>query len=159
MRIWIAPAIVAVGLLATAAGAAKKVHTKLPEGTAVVIVGRIASPPRGEINEQKMQVAVGPQGVEYTLHFRGSKVLKGPNGEHVDEDPFDEGQWVRGEGRIMGDPRRIKVSRIRLISTREMSSLRGNPYNRRGFSHGYLTWPAGEARVAGWRGQVYRTDR
>jgi len=134
-------------------------HTRLPEGTPVVIVGRISSPPKGELNEQKMQVALGRRKVDYTLHFGDAYVLKGPNGEKIDEDAFDDGQWVRAEGRIMNDPRRIKVSRVRLISTREMATLHGNPYNRPGHSHGYLQWPAGEANVAGWRGRLQRRKR
>jgi hypothetical protein len=59
----------------------------------------------------------------------------------------------------MDDPRRIKVSRVRLVTTRELPTLRGTPYNRRGFSLGYLQWPAGEARVAGWRGTMTRRSQ
>lgn len=142
-----------IGLGTTASG--KGTTPLLPEGTPVVVVGQVSSPPKGELNEQKMQVAVGRSRTDYTLHFGDAYVLKGPNGEEIDEDAFDDGQWVRAEGRVMDDSRRIKVSRVRLISTREMASLHGNPYNRRGHSHGYLMWPAGEARVAGYR-KVYR---
>jgi hypothetical protein len=47
------------------------------------------------------------------------------------------------------------VSRIRLITTRKLTSLAGTPYNRRGYANGYLVWPFGEARVAGAR-YIYR---
>jgi hypothetical protein len=134
-------------------------HTRLPEGTPVIIVGRVSSPPNGTLGEQKMQVALGADRTDFTLHFGDAYVLKGPNGEGIDEDAFDDGQWVRAEGRVMDDPRRIKVSRVRLISTREMATLHGSPYNRPGFAYGYLQWPAGEAKVAGWRGTVYRSTK
>lgn len=155
MRLFLsAGAALCAALLMSEAGA-EKPHTQLPEGTAVVIVGRVSSPPKGELNEQKMQIAVGPRKVDYTVHIGRAAVIKGPNGEEVDEDAFDDGQWIRAEGRVMDDPRRIMASRVRLITTRELGSLRGSPYYRRGFAHGYLTWPAGEARVAGSR-MVYR---
>jgi hypothetical protein len=133
--------------------------TDLPEGTAVVIVGQVSSPPKGALNQKKMQVAIGPQHVDYTLHFSDAHALRGPMGEEIDEDAFDDGQWVRAEGRIMKDPRRIWVGRIRLIDPEKSSSLQGTPYYRRGFAYGYLAWPAGEARVAGWRGTIHRRAR
>ncbi|MGV3721527.1 MAG: hypothetical protein ACO1SX_11515 [Actinomycetota bacterium] len=149
-----------LAILVPAVAAADQVtHTRLPEGTPVVIVGRVSSPPSGAIGEQKMQVALGPSRVDYTLHFGDASVLKGPNGEEIDEDAFDDGQWVRAEGRIMDDPRRIMVSRARIVSTRKIPTLRGTPYNRGGYSLGYLQWPAGEARVAGWRGTITRRSR
>ncbi len=129
----------------------------LPEGTPVVVVGQISSPPKGTLNEQKMQIAVGRSRTDYTLHFGDAYVLKGPNGEKVDEDGFDDGQWVRAEGRVMDDPRRVMVSRIRIITSRKLANLRGNPYNRSGHAYGYIMWPAGEARVAGYR-RVYRAS-
>ena len=144
----------ALGIAGTA-GAAKRA-SRLPEGTAVVIVGQVSSPPRGSLNEQKMQVAIGPRRVDYTLHLSRSDVRKGRRGRKVDEDRFDHGDWVRAEGRIMSDPRRIMVSRLRVV-TRGTASLAGSPYSRPGFNRGYLMWPAGEARVAGSR-QVYRRD-
>lgn len=155
MRLMLSMAAVAASL--AVAAQAEKPHTRLPEGTPVVIIGQVSSPPKGELDEQKMQVALGPQKVDYTLHISRASVLKGPNGEEIDEDAFDDGQWVRAEGRIMDDPRRIMVSRARLITTRKLPTLQGTAYNRRGFSHGYLTWPYGEAsRVAGYR-KVYRS--
>ena len=155
MRLFI-PLSTAALVMAGAAWA-EKPHTRLPEGTPVVIVGQVSSPPAGAFaDEQKMQIALGPHKVDYTLHISRARVLKGPNGEQIDEDAFDDGQWVRAEGRVMDDPRRIMVSRIRLISTRELPTLRGTPYVRPGYVHGYLTWPAGGARVAGYR-RVYRS--
>lgn len=154
MRLFIPLALAALGVMSAAQ--AEKPHTRLPEGTPVVIVGQVSSPPKGEIDEQKMQIALGPHKVDYTLHLNRAAVLKGPNGEQIDEDAFDDGQWVRAEGRVMDDPRRIMVSRIRLVTTRELPSLRGTPYYRRGLAQGYLMWPYGEARVAGYR-RVYRS--
>src|SRR5688500_1670381 len=81
------------------------------QGTPVVVVGQVSSPPKGELNEQKMQVAVGPNRTDYTLHFRKAELI-GLTGQKIDEDGFDNKQWVRAEGRVMGDPRRIEVHRV-----------------------------------------------
>jgi hypothetical protein len=143
-------------------GVAPPAAAALPDGTPVVVVGQISSPPRGAINEQKMQVAVGYSRSDYTLHFRDA-VVKGPYGERWDEDPLDEGQWVRAEGYVMDDPRRIKVTRMRVISEQEMSSIQGTPYYRAGAPYGYLTYLTSgptvvRSRVAGTR-YYYRYRR
>jgi hypothetical protein len=147
---WMLTLALATALSSGAAYAARERHTRLPEGSPVVIVGQISSPPRGAINEQKMQVAVGPRRVDYTLHF-GDGVVRGPRGRNIDEDKLDDGQWVRAEGRIMDDPRRIKVHALKVISKNKLSSLRGTPYYRRGLAQGYLAWPTPRSRVAGQR--------
>ena len=49
----------ATALSSGAAYGARERHTRLPEGTPVVVVGRISSPPRGAINEQILATAVG----------------------------------------------------------------------------------------------------
>lgn len=151
-----AAALLGSAALISGAAAARKHYTRLPEGTPVLIVGQVSSNPKSSVDEQKMQVAIGPEEVDYTLHLNRATVFKGPNGEWIDEDRFQDGHWVRAEGRVMNDPRRIMVSRIRLITTRKAPTLSGNPYNRRGYAKGYLVWPYGEAsRVAGSRA-VYR---
>ena len=143
----------------TGASARDKWHTRLPEGTPVVVVGQISSPPTGALNEQKAQISLGPGQVDYTLHF-GDALMKGPQGQEIDEDALDDGQWVRAEGRIMNDTRRIKVSRLRVISGRKLASLRGTSYYRAGYPYGYLVWPAGEtrSRVAGYRSTYRRAQ-
>jgi hypothetical protein len=136
-------------------GAAQR-HTRLPEGTWVVIVGRISSPPNGTLNHQKMQVEVGPREVDYTLHFPKA-AIRTPKGAPIDEDRLDDGQWVRAEGRVMDDPRRIRVSRLKVISPHDrMASIQGTPYFRRGYPYGYITWKD-TSRVAGSR-QIYRAN-
>jgi hypothetical protein len=148
-------ALAAVTLLAPAAPAKVK-STKLPEGTEVIIVGRISSPPRGVRNEQKMQVSIGPNKVDYTLHFNDAVILA-PNGDRIDEDRLDDRQWVRAEGTVMDDPRRIRVSRMRVISPHDkMRSLHGTPHYRAGFAHGYIMWP--KSSVAGSR-QYHRASQ
>jgi len=154
-------AVAVAAVIATAgARAEEKRHTTLPRGTQVILVGRVSSPPKGALNEKKMQVALGrPRShVDYTLHF-GDAVVLSPQGAEIDEDRLDEGQWVRAEGTVMENPRRIKVSRMRVISPNDrMRNLKGSPYYRPGHPHGYLMWPAGPARVAGVR-HYYRSKR
>jgi hypothetical protein len=142
-------------LATTAACGPASAQTRLREGTPVIIVGRVSSPPRGSLNEQKMQVAVGPQRADYTLHF-GDAVVKGMRGRKIDEDRLDDGMWVRAEGHVMDDPRRIRVDRMRVISRDKRRSLVGTRYYRRGYAHGYVAWP--RSRVAGTR-QYYRSAR
>jgi hypothetical protein len=119
----------------------------MSEGTPVVVVGVVSSPPKGALNEQKMQVAVGPSRTDYTLHFSNA-VLIGPNGQKIDEDGLDDGQWVRATGMVMDDPRRIKVSQVQVVAD-ERAGLAMSPYARRGFEYGYVL-PA-TSRVAGAR--------
>jgi hypothetical protein len=152
MRLFHAAATLAVLLATATACSAKPRHTRLPEGTAVMLVGRISSEPD---STEKMQVSLGPRQVAYSLHLSRASVLSGPKGHPLSADDFHHGQWVRAEGRIMNDTRRIMVSRIRLITRRKLPSLAGTAYNRRGYASGYLVWPYGEARVAGSR-YIYR---
>ncbi|MFN3652952.1 MAG: OB-fold nucleic acid binding domain-containing protein [Armatimonadota bacterium] len=111
------------------------------ENTPVTVVGRISSPPKGELNEQKMQVAVGPQDTDYTLHFSDATIL-GMNGQTLDEDGLDDGMWVRAEGRVMDDARRIKVTRVQVIAPDEQS-FRRTAFYRPGLSRGYVSAVAG----------------
>jgi hypothetical protein len=152
MRLIHSAAAVAAVLAATTACSAKPRHTRLPEGTPVMLVGRISSEPD---SGEKMQVSLGPDQIAYSLHLSRASVLKGPNGGLLNRGDFRHGQWIRAEGRIMNDTRRIMVSRIRLITTRKLPNLAGTPYNRRGYATGYLVWPFGDARVAGAR-YIYR---
>jgi hypothetical protein len=123
--------------LAAAAAAERPIPEPLREGAPVVIVGQISSPPAGFIGEQKMQVEVGQSRRDYSLHFNDA-VIKGPNGERWDEDGLDDGQWVRAEGTIMDDPRRVRVDRLRVITAEEAQSIRDTAYYRTGYPYGYV---------------------
>jgi hypothetical protein len=115
------------------------------QGTQVVVVGRITSPPKGELNEHKMQVAIGPEKKDYTLHFRKAEVL-GLHGQKLDEDGLDDGQWVRAEGRVMDDPRRIEVTRVQVIAPDDKEHKRSAFY-RPGYDFGYISTVAGIRQV------------
>jgi hypothetical protein len=133
-----------LGLLAPARAAETKAAT-FAKGTPVVVVGRITSPPKGELNEKKMQVAIGPDKSDYTLHFRKAEVL-GLRGQKLDEDGLDDGMWVRAEGAMMGDPRRVEVRRIQVIAPDDKEHKRSAFY-RSGYDFGYISSVAGIREV------------
>src|SRR4051794_2101729 len=47
---------------------------RIAEGTPVVVVGVITSEPKAIVSENKMQVAVGPARMDYTLHLSDAKM-------------------------------------------------------------------------------------
>jgi len=114
------------------------------EGTPVVVVGRISSAPKGVKGigeEKKMQVAVGPEKTDYTLHMRHADLV-GFHGQEVKEDELKDGQWVRAEGRVMNDPRRIQVSRLQALGAGD-PQFRSSAFYRPGFEQGYVMAVAG----------------
>jgi len=117
------------------------------EGTPVVIVGMISSQPRdfGVGTERKMQVAVGPQKVDYTLHLSDAK-LHSYHGTEVKPDHFMDKMWLRAEGTVMDDPRRIKVAKLQVIG-KDMPSLRQSAFYRPGLAQGYVMAVAGARQV------------
>jgi len=133
-----------LGLLSPVRAEDKK-PVALTQGTQVVVVGRITSPPKGELNEKKMQVAIGPDKTDYTLHFRKAQIF-GLRGQKLDEDGLDDGQWVRAEGRMMSDPRRIEVTRVQVIAPDDKEAKRSAFY-RPGYDFGYVSSVAGIRQV------------
>jgi hypothetical protein len=113
------------------------------EGTRVVIVGRISSQPRNAkfAHERKMQVSVGPRRADYTLHLNDARIT-GPNGGVGQVSDLRDRWWVRAEGRVMGDSKRIDVSRLQVLS-KTRDNLKGTAYYRAGMPHGYVTAVAG----------------
>ena len=109
------------------------------KGTPVVVVGRISSQPRnsGFTHEGKMQVSVGPNRRDYTLHLNDA-LITGPNGGVAGISDIQDRWWVQAEGRVMDDPRRIEVKRMRVFSKRR-ENLLGTAYYRPGMPHGYVT--------------------
>jgi hypothetical protein len=98
--------------LVTAASAETKVVGQLKEGTPVEFVGQVSSEPKR--NEQKFQVAVGPEKVDYTVHISKARMWD-VKGEKIDEDGVQDKDWVHGFGWIMDDPRRIRVNTLTVI--------------------------------------------
>lgn len=146
------------GYLETVAGARETLAAKkaFRKGESVVLIGEIASPPKGVIGEEKMQVAIGPKRKEYTLHFDGAQIL-GPGGQKLDEDGLDDKMWIRAEGRVMDDARRIKVTQIRVLG-KDRNAFVSGPYFRSDYAHGFALHAAdATARVAGFRSELLPT--
>lgn len=138
--------VAALAVALTMPTSAKDQHAAgLSPGAHVVLVGQISSPPKGEINEQKMQVAIGSDRSDYTLHFRNAKLF-GLQGQKIDEDGLDDGQWVRAEGTMMDDPRRVQVSRVQVIGTKEQG-YKETAFSHPGYSTGYLMAVAGSRQT------------
>jgi hypothetical protein len=118
------------------AGPAKGEQPRLATGMRVVVVGEITSPPKGELEEKKMQVGIGPRKRDYTLHFSHAQ-LTGLSGERIDEDGFHDGQWVRAEGTVMDDPRRIQVDRVQIVAP-DRGAYAVSRHFYTGYSFGYV---------------------
>lgn len=127
-----------IGLTGTSEAAPRRAIPQYPEHTRVLIVGRISSQPRNVLfsHEQKMQVSVGSNRKDYTLHLRHARII-GPNGGVAQVSDLRDRWWVRAEGRVMDDPQRIQVSRLQVFS-KTRNNLRGTAYYQRGRPHGYV---------------------
>ena len=113
--------------------------------TAVLVVGEVSSPPKVRLGEQKLQVAIGPERTDYTLHFFGARVL-GIDGRPLSEGDFHHGMWVRAEGRIMKDPRRVKVSSLQVIANNRAAVTR-SALLPPGLDQGFITSVAGSRQT------------
>jgi hypothetical protein len=131
------PLALALSMAVIASAEAEERARPFQEGTPVVIVGEITSRPRdvGVAVENKMQVAVGPRRVDHTLHMADA-VLVGPDGEEEYRSAMTTGLWVRAEGEMMDDPRRIKVTRLRVLGEGP-ESYRRSQFYRAGWDQGY----------------------
>jgi len=136
--------ILVCGLCVGLAAPARAEHkTKaFARNTPVVVVGVVTSEPKSATGEKKMQVGVGTEKHDYTLHLRGAS-LSGLGGQKVDEDYFDEGMWVRAEGKVMDDPRRVSVTRLQVIG-KDHPGFERSAYFYSGLTHGYAMAVAGE---------------
>jgi hypothetical protein len=118
---------------------------RFTEGTAVVVVGEITSQPKDAVNERKMQVGVGPGKTDVTLHLSDAK-LYNYEGAPVGESRLDTKMWVRAEGTVMDDPRRVKVTRLQVIG-KDMAGLHQSTFHRPGFDQGYMVAVAGTRQI------------
>jgi hypothetical protein len=100
-------------MLVGSAKAEKKDVALLKEGTPIEFVGQVTSEPK--INEQKFQVAIGPERVDYTAHISKARMWD-VKGERIDEDGIQDKDWVHGFGWIMDDPRRIRVNTLTVVA-------------------------------------------
>jgi len=118
---------------------------RLAENTPVIAVGEITSEPKSIVSENKMQVAIGPAKMDYTLHLSDAKMYD-QYGAVIKADKLAGKMWVRAEGTVMNDPRRIKVTRLQVIG-KDMPSLQQSAFYRTGFDQGYLMAVAGTRQV------------
>jgi len=118
---------------------------RLAENTPVVAVGEITSEPKSIVSENKMQVAIGPAKMDYTLHLSDAKMYD-RYGAVIKADKLEGKMWVRAEGTVMNDPRRIKVTRLQVIG-KDMPSLQQSAFYRTGFNQGYLMAVAGTRQI------------
>lgn len=120
---------------------------RFAEGTPVVVVGEVTSQPRdaGIVVENKMQVGIGPEKTDYTLHLGDAK-LSGIHGEEIGKSGLKDRMWVRAEGTVMDDPRRIKASRLQVVG-KDLPGLKQSAFYRPGFDQGYVLSVAGSREV------------
>jgi len=133
---------VSAGLLSTAEARSAKQSAFAP-GTPVVVVGSITSQPRdaGVVVENKMQVGIGPKKRDYTLHLKDAELVD-YQGRTLEKSKLKDKMWVRAEGKVMDDPRRISVNRLQVIGA-DAPNLQQSPFYRAGFEHGYVMAVAG----------------
>jgi hypothetical protein len=118
------------------------------QGQMVVVVGEITSSPKriaGVQEEQKMQVGIGPARTDYTLHL-GEAALIGTNGQKIEENDLVDKMWIRAEGTVMDEPRRIKVTRLQVIG-KDLPGLKRSAFYRPGFDQGYVSAVAGSRQI------------
>jgi len=97
------------------------------------------------LNEHKMQVGIGPGRMDFTLHLSDAK-LYGYHGALTEAKDLQTKMWVRAEGAVMDDPRRIKVTRLQVIG-KDLPSLRQSAFYRPGFEQGYVVAVAGSQQI------------
>lgn len=138
----------AAGARTPAAGGGAQVVQPVPrfaEGTPVVIIGEITSQPKDAVNERKMQVAIGPAKMDFTLHLSDAK-LYSYHGSNLDENQLTNKMWVRAEGKVMDDPRRVKVTRLQVVG-KDLPGLQQSAFFRPGFEQGYIVAVAGSREI------------
>lgn len=135
----------ALGLTGTAARADQP--RQFNEGTPVVIVGEISSQPKNAkfVHESKLQVATGPNKKDHTLHVKGAKIFNA-NGKELAKSDLQDRMWIRAEGTVMDDPRRIKVTRMTVLG-RDQLAFRNSPYYETAYNEGYVERVAGSREV------------
>src|SRR5207249_3268728 len=75
------------------------------------------------------------------LHLRGAQMYDASGGKLAKSD-FKRGWWVRAEGSVMNDPRRIKVAKLQMIGP-NTQSFRESAFFRPGLEDGYVEAVAG----------------
>lgn len=116
---------------------------RMAEGTPVVVVGEVTSPPKSI--ENKMQVGVGPARMDYTLHLSDATMYD-EHGAVINSSQLSDKTWVRAEGTVMNDPQRIKVTQLQIIGS-DPTRLRQSAFFRPGYERGYIMAVAGTRQI------------
>jgi hypothetical protein len=135
------------GLTACALAQAE-IAQSLPAGTPVVIVGEISSHPKdfGFVVQDKMQIEVGPEKTDYTLHLGGAKMFDATTGEKMAKSGLRDKWWVRAEGVFRPEPGRIQVKKLEVIA-KDRDAYQRSAYWATGRENGYLETVAGSRQI------------
>lgn len=140
---WFLPLAAVLAVAAAPARADDRSPGAFARGTRVVVVGPITSQPRdaGVVVENKLQVGIGPERQDYTLHLKDAQLL-GMEGNRIEKSALKDRMWIRAEGEIMDKPHRIRVDRLQVIG-RDLPGLQQSAFYRPGFDQGYVFAVAG----------------
>jgi hypothetical protein len=147
--------VVAISAALTVPAAAQHYGARpVREGMPVVLIGQISSQPRdfGFFREGKLQVAIGPEQTDHTLHLNEARIYDAHGRELAKSDLLDK-WWVRVGGTIGRDPRRIRTMELTVLG-KDPAAYRRSAFYIPGKEYGYV---AAES-VAGVR-QVLPTTR
>jgi hypothetical protein len=114
------------------------------KGTPVVIVGEISSRPHAVAvvsRESRMQVDVGQDKTPFTLHIRSAQ-MNDIDGRKIAKSDLHTHWWVRAEGTVMDDARRIKVAKLQVLGKDGVAFSQSAAW-RPDQSHGYIEAVAG----------------
>lgn len=108
-------------------------------------MGVITSEPKAIVSENKMQVAVGPARMDYTLHLSDAKMYD-EHGAVIKPTELSGKTWVRAEGAVMDDPKRIKVTQLQVIG-QDTAKVKQSAFFRPGYEGGYIMAVAGSRQI------------
>jgi hypothetical protein len=83
--------------------------------------------------------------MNFTLHLRDAQ-LYNLFGAKVGTDDLEDRMWVRAEGTMMNDPRRIHVTKLQVIG-KDLPGLRRSAFYRPGYEQGYVMAAAGSRQI------------
>ena len=83
-----------------------------------------------------MQVAIGANGTDFTLHMKDA-VLRKADGTTLEVNDIVDKMWVRAEGTVMEDQRRIQVTRLQVLGE-NAEAYKNSVFFQNGHDRGYL---------------------
>jgi hypothetical protein len=135
-RIWLLTLALAAGPVA-AGEARKTTGEQFPQGTRVIVVGPITRVANGG----GVAVRIGPDRRDFALHLKNARLL-GHEGNRIKSKALKDNTWVRAEGQVMDNPRRIRVDRLQVVGS-DLPGLQRSAFYRTGLDQGYIVAVAG----------------